>query len=416
MGRVRWVGDVFAGRYELVDPLGEGGTGVVWRVWDHRAHRYCAAKVLRQVDASSLVRFVREQGVRVQHSHLLVPYGWAGDDERVMLVMPVVDGGSAATLLAEHGPLPAPWVATLTDQLLQGLGQLHDGGMVHRDVKPANLLLDATGTGVPRARLADFGLTMSVDAPRLTTGPYVHGTLGYMAPESLAHGWDPSPAADLYGVGMTARELLTGQRPQGRDHDAVAGELARAGVPDGLARVLEELVELDPADRPRSAQAAMASLRATGLVATTAEQLGGGVALHDRLPALPAGWTPQGPAQDRGQVPAGPPQHATGLPPAGAARTTMYDVPEEPPFDRFATGQEPSRGPLAEAPAGGAQTPDAPGPRRVVGRAAPAEPAATRVWNHEETPSSPVVPPAVAWGLVLAGLLVLLVVLVAALG
>ncbi|OFS13442.1 hypothetical protein HMPREF3099_05995 [Kytococcus sp. HMSC28H12] len=94
----------------------------------------------------------------------------------------------------------------------------------------------------------------------------------------------------------------------------------------------------------------------------------------------------------------------------------MYDVPQTGPVDRFATGQEPSRGPLAKAPVGGTQTPDAPGPRRVVGRAAPAEPTATRVWNHEETPSSPVVPPAVAWALVLAGLLVLLVVLVAALG
>ncbi|HEY4558228.1 MAG TPA: hypothetical protein VIG82_08580 [Enteractinococcus sp.] len=86
------MGDVFAGRYELVDPLGEGGTGVVWRVWDHRHQQYAAAKVLRQVDASSLLRFMREQSLRLEHPHILTPTGWAGEHDKVLFTMPIASG------------------------------------------------------------------------------------------------------------------------------------------------------------------------------------------------------------------------------------------------------------------------------------------------------------------------------------
>ncbi|WP_462417506.1 serine/threonine-protein kinase [Kytococcus sp. Marseille-QA3725] len=408
------MGDVFAGRYELVDPLGEGGTGVVWRVWDHRQHRYSAAKVLRQVDAASMVRFVREQGVRVQHPHLLVPWGWAGDDERVMLVMPVVDGGSASTLLREHGALPPVWGATLLDQLLQGLGRLHDEGMVHRDVKPANLLLDATGRGMPRARLADFGLAMAMGDPRLTTGPFVQGTRGYMAPESLTHGWDPSPAADLFGAGMTAREMLTGRRPEGADQAAVAGELIRARVPSELAAVVLDLVEHDPDDRPASAQEALEALRATGWVAAAEEQLEEGVSVHDHLPELPGGWGPEGPTVGDDRLPAGPPRHDRSLPPSGAATTTMYDVPVR-------SDQADLQGPAAPTQAAPAARPSGDsGARRAVSRQDGSSGGTRLITGPSERTTgpdraaAPLVPTWLAWGLVVSGILVLLLVLVLA--
>ncbi len=292
---------MFAGRYELVDPLGSGGTGDVWRVLDHREGRHVAAKVMRQADAASLLRFVREQAVRVHHPHVLTPLGWAGEDDRVLFTMPIVRGGSAATLVGDHGPLPARWVATLLDQLLQALAAIHAAGLVHRDVKPANLLLDATGRGMPHLRLADFGIAAAVDQPRLTHGPQVPGTRGYAAPETLAPGWDPDPRADLYGAGLTAYELLTAQRPE--DGADLAGGLVHADVPPALARVVLALAAADPADRPASAEEAAGALRATGLVAGSAAELGDtDVEVFDQVPALP-GDVPPGPVDPPRSVP-----------------------------------------------------------------------------------------------------------------
>ena len=119
------MGEVLGGRYDLVDPLGEGGAGVVWRAWDRREARYVAAKVMRQADAASLLRFVREQAVRIEHPHVLTPLGWVGEDDRVLFTMPIVRGGSVATLVGDHGPLPPGWVATLLDQVLAALERIH---------------------------------------------------------------------------------------------------------------------------------------------------------------------------------------------------------------------------------------------------------------------------------------------------
>ncbi|MCZ9339811.1 serine/threonine protein kinase, partial [Streptomyces sp. TRM76130] len=87
------MGEVFAGRYELVDPIGRGGVGAVWRAWDHRRRRYVAAKVLQQRDAHSLLRFVREQALRIDHPHVLAPASWAADDDKVLFTMDLVTGG-----------------------------------------------------------------------------------------------------------------------------------------------------------------------------------------------------------------------------------------------------------------------------------------------------------------------------------
>ncbi|WP_134772802.1 serine/threonine-protein kinase [Ornithinimicrobium flavum] len=318
------MGEVLGGRYELVDPLGEGGAGVVWRAWDHRELRYVAAKVMRQADAHSLLRFVREQAVRIGHPHVLTPLGWVGEDDRVLLIMPIVDGGSVATLVGDHGPLPPAWVATLLDQLLAALERIHAEGLVHRDVKPANLLLDATGTGLPRARLADFGIAAAVDQPRLTQVAHVVGTVGYAAPETLSPGWDPDPRADLYAAGMTAAEMLLGERPgeaQGarvgvvhatsapvadRTRDLVVHltrDLVRAHVPTPLLSVVLDLAAPDPLDRYPDAEAARAALRGTGLVADASTWDAGEVEVFDHVPPLPEGWGQSGPAPASGPEP-----------------------------------------------------------------------------------------------------------------
>ena len=316
------VGDLFAGRYELLDPLAEGGSGVVWRAWDHRNRAYVAAKVLRQVDAASLVRFMREQSVRVRHEHVLAPTGWAGEDDRVLLTMPIVRGGSVATLVGDHGPLPLVWVATLLDQLCAALVAIHALDLVHRDVKPANLLLDATGTGLPHLWLSDFGVATSRDEPRLTQGPYVLGTPGFLAPECLAPGWEPHPAADLYAAGMCALEMLVGRKlALGR------GVVVAEGIADGdVAALLDQapglmaggeglalrelIVALTQVDAERRPTASPVRGRLAGILDGLARQgwagagagavrAGAGVGeesveVFDQLPALPEGWGEDG--------------------------------------------------------------------------------------------------------------------------
>lgn len=179
------MGEVFAGRYELVAPIGRGGVGAVWRAWDHRRRRYVAAKVLQQSDAHALLRFVREQALRIDHPHVLAPASWAADDDKVLFTMDLVAGGSLVHLVNDYGPLPPVFVRTLVDQLLAGLAAVHAEGVVHRDIKPANVLLEATGTGRPRLRLSDFGIAMRLGEPRLTETNYVVGTPGYFAPEQM---------------------------------------------------------------------------------------------------------------------------------------------------------------------------------------------------------------------------------------
>lgn len=295
------MGDVFAGRYELVDPLGEGGAGVVWRAWDRKRQHYVAAKVLRQVDASSLLRFMREQSMRLDHPHVLTPTGWAGEDDKVLFTMPIVRGGSVSTLISDFGPLPATLTAVLLDQLLAALEAIHAEGIVHRDVKPANLMLDATGRNAPRAWLGDFGIAAGDDAPRLTQGPFAMGTPGYVAPECLHQGWQPDARADLYAAGMCALEMLTGLSPEADTHVLQAlSQAERDDLPEALIRVVARLGNAVITERYASAAQARSALAGAGLLEfSSPEQVLGEVEVFEHVPELPEGWGPQGP---QGQV------------------------------------------------------------------------------------------------------------------
>ncbi|GAA3068396.1 MULTISPECIES: serine/threonine protein kinase [Actinomycetes] len=320
------MGDVFAGRYELVDPLGEGGVGTVWRAWDHRRQTYCAAKVLRQVDATSLLRFIREQSLRLDHPHVLAPTGWAGEDDKVLFTMPIIRGGSVSTLVGDFGPLPPRLVALLLDQLLAALEAIHSEGLVHRDVKPANLLLDATGRDRPQLWLGDFGIAAGIDEPRLTQGPYALGTPGYLAPECLRLGWDPDPRADLYSAGMCAVEMLIGLRP---DQDTEAAEaLAGADLPYPLPPRLVDIVTRLAAPsitaRIQDATTARQALVESELFTDRLplEGILGDVEVFDQVPELPPEWTPRGPADGHGAAVPGPPPSKAGTAPDAAAPGT----------------------------------------------------------------------------------------------
>lgn len=407
------MGDVFAGRYELVDPLGEGGVGVVWRVWDRKRQRYCAAKVLRQVDATSLLRFIREQSLRLHHPHVLAPTGWAGEDDKVLFTMPMIRGGSVNTLVGDFGPLPSRLTVLLLDQLLAALETIHAEGLVHRDVKPANLLLDATGRGRPNLWLGDFGIAAGVDEPRLTQGPYALGTPGYLAPECLRHGWDPDPRADLYSAGMCTVEMILGVRPDGDTDPAEALETAELPhpVPRALKDVVLRMTAASLTARTQSAVEARRALAAAGLLHdVSAEELLGEVEVFDQVPPLPEGWTEHGPAHGQTQMTpaalaaehqaagsaasAPPPGPALNAPPA-AGSADSAPVPTGPvPTSPEPTGPVPA-GPAAPEPTQPSGSPERP-PQQSAGSPQSASPPTqgnhTEVVGVRPAPTVPVYP------------------------
>ncbi|MFB6501479.1 MULTISPECIES: serine/threonine protein kinase [unclassified Streptomyces] len=313
------MGEVFAGRYELIDPIGRGGVGAVWRAWDHRRRRYVAAKVLQQSDAHTLLRFVREQALRIEHPHVLAPASWAADDDKVLFTMDLVSGGSLAHVIGDYGPLPPRFVCTLLDQLLSGLSTVHAEGVVHRDIKPANILMEATGTGRPHLRLSDFGISMRKGEPRLTETNYVVGTPGYFAPEQMM-GAEPDFPADLFAVGLVALYLLQGKKPDAQalvEHFAAHGTPgAPEGIPEPLWQVLAGLLQPDPQARFRTATGARKALTAAVEMLPEPDPDDEPVEVFDQLGPLPEGFGPSGPVTAPAQEQQGAqgPQGAQGIP------------------------------------------------------------------------------------------------------
>ncbi|MFF2473692.1 protein kinase [Streptomyces sp. NPDC058066] len=389
------MGEVFAGRYELADPIGRGGTGAVWRAWDHRRRRYVAAKVLLQSDAHTLLRFVREQALRIDHPHVLAPASWAADDDKVLFTMDLVAGGSLAHLIGDYGPLPPPFVCLLLDQLLAGLTAVHAEGVVHRDIKPANILLEATGTARPHLRLSDFGIAMRKGEPRLTETDYVVGTPGYFAPEQ-AMGGEPDFPADLFAVGLVALYLLQGARPDSRaliehftDHGTPG---APQGIPGPLWTVVAGLLQPDPEARFRTATGARKALLAASELLPEPGPDDELVKVFDQLGSLPPGFAPNGPTTtSRAVTPGlvhdrnrdhGTTGRSTTLKPAPAPGEALPSLPAEPP-----TPAPPP--PPLYAPA----VPDAPPAERSVPRPttlAPPGPASTT--SQTAMPGSSITP------------------------
>lgn len=338
------MGEIFAGRYELIDPIGRGGVGMVWRSWDHRRRRYVAAKVLQQSDAHTLLRFVREQALRIDHPHVLAPASWAADDDKVLFTMDLMSGGSLAHLINDYGPLPPTFVCTLLDQLLSGLTAVHAEDVVHRDIKPANILLEPTGIGRPHLRLSDFGISMRIGDPRLTETNYVVGTPGYFAPEQML-GAEVDLTSDLYAVGLVGLYLLTAQKPDSRalfeqyEHGMPA---APAGVPEPMWQVLGQLLQPDPQHRFRTATGARKAVAsAAEMLDTKATLEFETVEVFDHLGPLPEGFGPEGPTapaqglvSSTGPTRAVPPPSPTGSfhlqPPQAQPGVPTQPVPEQP--------------------------------------------------------------------------------------
>jgi eukaryotic-like serine/threonine-protein kinase len=255
---------LLAGRYRLDSPIASGGVGEVWRAFDLVLDRPVAAKVLRSEYAGqrqALDRFRAEarHAGSVAHPGIaqIYDYGEGGDIGAPFLVMELVNGPSLADLLAA-GPLDPGSTMDVLAQAAAGLQAAHAAGLVHRDVKPGNLLIAPGG----QVKITDFGIAHAAGSLPITRTGMVIGTPSYLAPERAAGGL-ASPASDLYSLGIVGYECLTGEPPfSGMPYEVAAAHQHRelpplpASVPAAAARLVAELTARDPANRPASAAVA----------------------------------------------------------------------------------------------------------------------------------------------------------------
>ncbi|MGX1502101.1 UNVERIFIED_CONTAM: putative Ser/Thr protein kinase/uncharacterized membrane protein YgcG [Streptomyces graminofaciens] len=269
-----------AGRYRLVGQLGRGGMGVVWRAVDEVLGREVAVKELRTYTDSSApeladltVRMQREAraAARVRHPGVVAVHDVAEHEGRPVIVMELVDGPSLDDVLNTRGVLDPREAAGIGARVLEALGAAHRAGVLHRDVKPGNVLLDRSG----RVVLTDFGIA-AMDDPgdgstsRLTRSGEIVGSLDYLAPER-AQGNDPGPASDVWALGATLYAAVEGSSPFRRTSTwstltAIVAEPLPEPLRAGpLAPVLRQLMHKDPARRPDAdAAARMLSAVAAG--------------------------------------------------------------------------------------------------------------------------------------------------------
>jgi eukaryotic-like serine/threonine-protein kinase len=303
--------------------LGSGGMASVLLCRDERLDREVAVKRLHAdspVDVEQ--RFVREAklGASLNHPNLVSVFDTATDDEGVLIVMEYVEGEALARTL-KRGPLPPERVAAMVRDLGSALDHAHAQGVVHRDVKPGNVLLRRDGV----TKLVDLGIATAQDHTRLTHSGMVLGTAAYMAPEQL-EGGETSPATDTYALAVVAYEALTGERArEGRTPIEIAHRIATGPPPDlrdampsaspQAAEVLKRAMARDPRDRPASA-GELASRLARAL---------------EEPPTAPTRAVPPTRTAPRpAPVPAPAPAAAKAPPPTGPARRTSGPAGRRP--------------------------------------------------------------------------------------
>jgi len=272
-----------AGRYQLTERIGAGGMGEVWRATDELLGRTVAIKLILPDlldEPGFLRRFLAEARAMasVRHPGVVAIHDFHGDDAGAYLVMEFVEGDPLSRVLSRSGRLGAERTMDLLRQAALALQAVHDRGIVHRDVKPANLMVRPDGT----IAVADFGIALGTAHTALTNSGAVLGTPAYLAPEQVL-GQAASPRSDVYALGVVGYECLTGRRPFVGDNPyAVA--MQRVGqppppidrdVPAAAARVIERAMQPDPSLRwPSAAEfATAAQMAGAGLMPTDVSPL-----------------------------------------------------------------------------------------------------------------------------------------------
>ncbi|MDQ7028871.1 MAG: protein kinase [Ardenticatenia bacterium] len=248
-------------RYRLTERIGEGGMAEVYRGIDLRLGREVAVKVLRPQyagDQKFLERFLQEARAMASFSHpnIVNVYDVGREGRRYYIVMEYVPGTDLRRFLQQRGQLPVREALEIARQIAAGVGAAHRKGIVHRDIKPGNVLITPTG----EAKVADFGIARAMTATHHLTEPgVVWGTTAYLSPEQI-RGEAATPASDVYAIGVVLFEMLAGRPPfQGEDHVAIALQHLNESpprlsqlnprVPPSVERLVERMLSKDPAQR-----------------------------------------------------------------------------------------------------------------------------------------------------------------------
>ncbi len=283
-------GRVIAGRYRLQAPIGRGAMGVVWRARDQLLDRDVAVKEVHIAEtltdaerANAYQRTLREAktAARLNHPAVVTVYDVCEDGGRPWIVMQLVNAQSLDQVLAASGPLSPRRAAEMARQLLSALSVAHAAGVMHRDVKPSNVLLGSDD----RAVLTDFGIATFQGDPKLTQTGMVMGSPGFTAPERI-RGEDASPASDLWSLGATLFAAVEGHGPFERRGGAITTMSAiinedapQAPTAGALGPVIAALLRREPADRPDASEAERMINDVLPLLA-------------DQPPGAPAGYEP----------------------------------------------------------------------------------------------------------------------------
>ena len=265
---------VIAGRYRIEGRLGVGGMSTVHLAFDNRLERYVALKLLAEHladDPTFVSRFRREAlaAARLVHPNIVqvFDFGFDSGHHQHFIVMEHVSGNSCAELLRDHGHLDVAQAIDIVTQACRGLDYAHRNGVVHRDVKPGNLLVSDTDV----VKLADFGIARAVDQSSITQVGSVLGTAAYLSPEQ-ARGDEAGPQADLYSLGVVTYQLISGRLPyeaaslselalkQQRESPIPLDEL-NPDVPPTLAQAVALSLAIDQRDRPQDATELAETLR-----------------------------------------------------------------------------------------------------------------------------------------------------------
>jgi serine/threonine protein kinase len=252
---------LIADRYRLLRRVGSGGMGVVWEAWDERLERPVAVKQLRRQTGASTAeaelankRAMREARLtaRLQHHHAVSVFDVVEQEGQLWLIMQFVPSITLAAVLHEGGPLQPGEAAQVGAQVASALSAAHAVGIVHRDVKPGNILIAEDGT----ALISDFGIARALGDATLTTSGMVHGTPAYLAPE-VARGNEANFASDVFSLGATLYSAMEGTPPFGIDENSIAllhrvasGEFSPPQRSGPLTLVILEMLSVDPEARP----------------------------------------------------------------------------------------------------------------------------------------------------------------------
>jgi serine/threonine-protein kinase len=267
-----------SGRYETAERLGSGGMSNVYKATDRILERQVAVKILAEHlsdDERFVARFRREAlaVARLIHPNIVQVYDSGVDDGRHYIVMEYVAGRSGAQILQRHGPVSAETAAEIGIQACAGLDYAHRRGIIHRDVKPGNLMITGgpVGSGELVVKLTDFGIARAIEQTRITQVGSVVGTAAYLAPEQV-RGEEATPATDVYALGVVLYQFLTGRLPyegsslaelavRQQNEKPLPPSTYNSEVPETLGAAVLRALEGDPNRRYASADELAAGLR-----------------------------------------------------------------------------------------------------------------------------------------------------------